>query len=50
MMFDWGMPVTAVPAGTPLEITSSVKYLLLASLGAKVAPFSADTVSFLFNR
>lgn len=48
--FDWGMPVVPVTAGTPLEVTSSVKYLLLASLGAKAATFSADTVSFLFNR
>jgi len=48
--FDWGMPVVGVPAGSPLEITSSVKYLLLAALGAKVVPFAADTVSFLFNR
>lgn len=48
--FDWGMPVTAVTTGVPVEISSSVKYVLLASLGAKNAPFSVDTISFLYNR
>lgn len=44
--FDWGMPTMPIDPGVPLNPSTSAKYVLVASSGAKPVEFAIDSGSF----